>query len=200
MASLIVIGRPWSGPALSPRAVISSAAAAAARARSTSSVTTAFNCGFSRSMRSRYRSSSSRLPTSFRAIAAASVVASCVASASSMPKYDHSWHLTRVSDTATVARYGRPRRQGRHRDRGGAWHRAGRGARARPRGRDGARQRSRHRPRRHHRVEPRAGHGRRDRRRRAARPSPAPTTSHRGTAPATSCSERSTSSAGSTSS
>jgi hypothetical protein len=58
MLSLMVTGRPCSGPRSSPRAAASSAAAASARARSASSVTTAFTTGFSRSIRSRYTSTS----------------------------------------------------------------------------------------------------------------------------------------------
>ena len=72
--SLCATGSPCSGPTSSPAASAASAASAAARAPSASRVTTALTSGFSRSMRSRCASSSSRAEISrARSIAASSV-------------------------------------------------------------------------------------------------------------------------------
>ena len=72
--SLCATGRPCSGPTSSPAASAASAASAAARAPSASRVTTALTAGFSRSIRSRCASSSSRAEISrARSIAASSV-------------------------------------------------------------------------------------------------------------------------------
>src|SRR3954453_11284131 len=71
MASLTVIGNPWSGPNDSPRAVASSALFADSRARSTSRVTTACTESSSRSARWTNRSSNSRDEISLPAIAVA---------------------------------------------------------------------------------------------------------------------------------
>src|SRR5690606_18455771 len=69
--SLCATGRPFSGPIGSPAASRSSAAAASASARSGTSVTIAFTCGLTRSMRSRWACTSSRAETSRRRSAAA---------------------------------------------------------------------------------------------------------------------------------
>src|SRR4051794_34467137 len=83
IASLIVIGSPWSGPRHSPRAASASARSASARARSRSRVTTALMGPFRRSMRDTNSSSSSRLVTRPSRMAAACSVADAVASCSS---------------------------------------------------------------------------------------------------------------------
>ncbi len=93
---VLVIGSPCSGPTASPRASAASDASAAARARSASSVTTALTGPFRRSMRSRYRSSSSRLVHCLSRMPAASSVAVRVAMLSSMV----------ASATAVCSRYG----------------------------------------------------------------------------------------------
>src|SRR3954463_6518945 len=84
IASLIVIGKPCSGPITSPRARCSSAAAAVRRARSTSRVTTALIGPSRRSMRATYSSRSSRLDSCLFLIASARRTAGQVATASLM--------------------------------------------------------------------------------------------------------------------
>ena len=75
MRSLCAIGKPCNGPSGSPRAWRSSAALAHARACSGTSVTMAFTVGFTRSMRARCASSTSRADTLLRRMRAASSVA-----------------------------------------------------------------------------------------------------------------------------
>src|SRR4051794_10832494 len=76
--SLCATGSPCSGPTSSPAARAASAASAATRAPSASSVTIALIAGFSRSIRSRCASSSSRAEMSRLRRSAASSVAGCV--------------------------------------------------------------------------------------------------------------------------